>query len=75
MKSNPTLSGRLMALAGFGPAAWAAEEQKEGFIEGSRLSVLNRNYYFNRDHRDGPAPTYNSGKDSGNGYLRPGPMP
>lgn len=69
MKSNPTLSlAALVALAGFGPAAWAAEEQKEGFIEGSRLSVLNRNYYFNRDHRDGPAPTYNSGKDSGNGY-------
>lgn len=69
MTSNPTLSlAALVALAGFGPAAWAAQEQQEGFIEGSRLSVLNRNYYFNRDHRDGRAPTYNPGKASDNGY-------
>jgi len=43
-----------------------AEEQAEGFIEGSNLSVLNRNFYFNRDNRDGPAPTY--GKVGDNGY-------
>ncbi|WP_442963999.1 OprD family porin [Pseudomonas sp. MM211] len=30
-----------------------ADEQKEGFIEGSSLSILNRNFYFNRDHRNG----------------------
>ncbi|MCG8292053.1 MULTISPECIES: OprD family porin [Pseudomonas] len=69
MTNSPTFSlAALLALASAGPAAWAAEEQQEGFIEGSRLSVLNRNYYFNRDHRDGPAPTYNRGKESDNGY-------
>ncbi|WP_419761285.1 OprD family porin [Pseudomonas fulva] len=30
-----------------------ADERKEGFIEGSSLSILNRNFYFNRDHRNG----------------------
>ncbi|MFW3897462.1 OprD family porin [Pseudomonas bharatica] len=44
----------------------SAAEQEEGFVEGSSLSVLNRNFYFNRDHRDGPAPTY--GKPGDNGY-------
>lgn len=69
MTSNPTLSlAALLALAGFGPVASAAQAQQAGFIEGSRLSVLNRNYYFNRDHRDGYAPTYNPGKASDNGY-------
>lgn len=67
MRNGPTLSlAALVAMAG--PAAWAGDEQQEGFIEGSRLNVLNRNFYFNRDHRDGPAPTYNSGKASANGY-------
>jgi hypothetical protein len=66
-KSNLSLA-TLVALAGFGPGAWASEAAAEGFIEGSRLSVLNRNFYFNRDHRDGSAPTYNSGKASDNGY-------
>ncbi|MCH7420385.1 OprD family porin [Pseudomonas mosselii] len=69
MTSNPTLSlAALLALAGVGPVASAAQAQQAGFIEGSRLSVLNRNYYFNRDHRDGYAPTYNPGKASDNGY-------
>ncbi|MDH0300738.1 MULTISPECIES: OprD family porin [unclassified Pseudomonas] len=69
MKNNPRLSlATLVALAGVAPATWAADERKEGFIEGSTLTVLNRNFYFNRDHRDGPAPTYNSGKASDNGY-------
>ncbi|WP_236042846.1 OprD family porin [Pseudomonas arcuscaelestis] len=45
-----------------------AEEQAEGFIEGSSLTVLNRNFYFNRDNRDGAAATYNSGKGDTNGY-------
>lgn len=69
MTSNPTLTlAALLALAGVGPVASAAQAQQAGFIEGSRLSVLNRNYYFNRDHRDGYAPTYNPGKASDNGY-------
>lgn len=69
MKNRPKLPlAALVALAGMGPAAWAAETQQEGFIEGSRLNVLNRNFYFNRDHRDGPAPTYNRGKAGDNGY-------
>lgn len=41
---------------------------QEGFIEGSSLTVLNRNFYFNRDNRDSTAPTYNSGKGNTNGY-------
>ncbi|MEF9896809.1 MAG: OprD family porin [Pseudomonas sp.] len=45
-----------------------AEEQAEGFIEGSSLTVLNRNFYFNRDNRDGAGATYNSGKGDTNGY-------
>jgi hypothetical protein len=73
MRNGPTLSWppwwQWPALPP-GPAT-----QQEGFIEGSRLNVLNRNFYFNRDHRDGPAPTYNSGKASANGYSRPGPTP
>ncbi|MDU2875593.1 MAG: OprD family outer membrane porin, partial [Pseudomonas aeruginosa] len=33
-------------------AAWADEgEAKEGFIEGSSLQLLTRNYYFNHDRR------------------------
>lgn len=69
MTSNPTLSlAALLALAGVGPVASAAQAQQAGFIEGSRLSVLNRNYYFNRDHRDGYAPTYNPGNAGDNGY-------
>ena len=39
-----------------------AQEQAEGFIEGSSLTVLNRNYYFNRDYRKGQS------APSGNGY-------
>jgi len=33
-----------------------SEDEKTGFVEGSKFSVLNRNFYFNRDNRDGPAP-------------------
>ncbi|MDH0647931.1 OprD family porin [Pseudomonas sp. GD03858] len=69
MNNSPRLSlAALVALVGATPSAWAVDDRKEGFIEGSTLSVLNRNFYFNRDHRDGPAPTYNSGKASDNGY-------
>ncbi|WP_347905665.1 OprD family porin [Pseudomonas purpurea] len=52
----------LAAIVGCAPGLVSAEETVEGFIEGSRLNVLNRNVYFNRDHRDGQkSPT-------GNGY-------
>ncbi|MFV3406417.1 MULTISPECIES: OprD family porin [Pseudomonas] len=67
MRHTPTLSlAALVALAS--PVTWAEDAQQEGFIEGSRLNVLNRNFYFNRDHRDGPAPSFNSNKAADNGY-------
>lgn len=45
-----------------GPSTVFAEEKAEGFVEGSSLTVLNRNYYFNRDHRNGESSA------TGNGY-------
>lgn len=45
-----------------GPSTVFAEEKAEGFVEGSSLTVLNRNYYFNRDHRNGQSSA------TGNGY-------
>ncbi|MBA6132659.1 OprD family porin [Pseudomonas juntendi] len=55
MKKSATLSlAVLSALAGVSTLTNAAETtEKEGFIEGSSLSVLNRNFYFNRDNRNG----------------------
>ncbi|MDG9927768.1 MULTISPECIES: OprD family porin [Pseudomonas] len=53
MNSKTKLSlAVLAALAGISPLA-NAEEQREGFIEGSSLNILNRNFYFNRDNRNG----------------------
>ena len=43
-------------------AAVAVEEKPEGFIEGSRVNVLARNFYFNRDDRKGQS------SPTGNGY-------
>ena len=43
-------------------AAVAAQEKPEGFIEGSSLNVLARNFYFNRDDRKGQS------SPTGNGY-------
>lgn len=43
-------------------AALAVEDQSDGFIEGSRLNVLARNFYFNRDDRKGQS------SPTGNGY-------
>lgn len=43
-------------------AALAVEDQPDGFIEGSRLNVLARNFYFNRDDRKGQS------SPTGNGY-------
>jgi hypothetical protein len=43
-------------------AAVAMEDKPEGFIEGSSLNVLARNFYFNRDDRKGQS------SPTGNGY-------
>lgn len=49
--NNRTLLGlSLLTLSvSTGQAAMAADEKGEGFIEGSSLTILNRNLYFNRD--------------------------
>ena len=44
------------------PPMVSAEENNGGFIEDSSLTVLNRNYYFNREHRNGES------SPTGNGY-------
>ena len=43
-------------------AAVAVEDKPEGFIEGSSVNVLARNFYFNRDDRKGQS------SPTGNGY-------
>ena len=65
---SPLKLAACLALASVGNQAMAAEESAEGFIEGSTLSVLNRNFYFNRDNRDSAAPTHNPNKQPDNGY-------
>ena len=64
MRINPPLSlSVLAAVLGLSPmAAVAAEERPEGFVEGSRLDLLLRNFYFNRDDRKGQS------SPTGNGY-------
>ncbi|EQM72045.1 OprD family porin [Pseudomonas tohonis] len=53
MNSKTKLSLAVFAaLASISPLA-SAEEPSEGFIEGSSLTILNRNFYFNRDNRNG----------------------
>jgi hypothetical protein len=53
----------IAALAGFTPlSGMAVEDKPEGFIEGSTLNVLARNFYFNRDDRKGQS------SPTGNGY-------
>ncbi|UZT76870.1 OprD family outer membrane porin [Ectopseudomonas chengduensis] len=56
--NNRTLLGlSLLTLSvSTGQAAMAAGEKGEGFIEGSSLTILNRNLYFNRDFRKGQSP-------------------
>lgn len=62
MNNSTTLTlAAIAALAGSGASLAVAEEKPEGFVEGS-LTVLNRNYYFNRDHRNGQS------SPTGNGY-------
>lgn len=64
MRTNRTLSLSIIAaLAGAAPlAGMAAEDKPKGFIEGSTLNVLARNFYFNRDDRKGQS------SPTGNGY-------
>lgn len=64
MSTNRTLSlSMIAALAGLTPlSGMAAEDKSEGFIEGSTLNVLARNFYFNRDDRKGQS------SPTGNGY-------
>lgn len=50
------------AIVSSSPLAALADDKAEGFIEGSSLNVLNRNFYFNRDHRNGQSSA------TGNGY-------
>jgi hypothetical protein len=53
----------IAALAGLTPlSSMAVEDKLEGFIEGSTLNVLARNFYFNRDDRKGQS------SPTGNGY-------
>ena len=63
MNNNTKLSMAALAIVvSSGPTVVFAEEKAEGFIEGSSLTVLNRNFYFNRDHRNGQSSA------TGNGY-------
>lgn len=52
----------ISAIISSGALPVAAQEQEQGFIEGSRLSILNRNFYFNRDEHNGQS------SPTGNGY-------
>ncbi|WP_421525740.1 OprD family porin [Pseudomonas yamanorum] len=64
MSTHRTLSlSMIAALAGLTPlSSMAVEDKPEGFIEGSTLNVLARNFYFNRDDRKGQS------SPTGNGY-------
>ncbi len=61
---NPTKisMAALAVVVGAGPSMVCAGDKPEGFVEGSSLTVLNRNFYFNRDHRNGQS------SPTGNGY-------
>ncbi|WP_028628386.1 OprD family porin [Metapseudomonas resinovorans] len=62
--NNKSLFGlSLIALGiGVGHGAMADEPKPEGFIEGSSLTILHRNLYFNRDFRKGQS------SRTGNGF-------
>jgi hypothetical protein len=48
------------AIVSAAPLMAAAEEQADGFVEGSSFNILNRNFYMNRDFRKGQSsPTDN----------------
>ena len=62
MSKKAALSLTALSLALGGASVFAqSETAAEGFIEGSTLSLINRNFYFNRDFRDGESA-------AGNGY-------
>ncbi len=67
MKKSPLALAVISALVfGAGNLAQAAESQKaDGFIDGSTLKLLNRNFYFNRDFRKGGAVVLPNGERSG----------
>ena len=61
MSKMAVFSLTALSLALGSAPVFAQSETAEGFIEGSTLSLINRNFYFNRDFRDG-------GSATGNGY-------
>ena len=63
MSKKAALSLTALSLALGSAPVFAQSETAEGFIEGSTLSLINRNFYFNRDFRDG-------GSATGNGRIR-----
>ncbi|MFW5326161.1 OprD family porin [Pseudomonas aeruginosa] len=62
--NNKSLFGLSLIALGIsvGHGAMADEPKPEGFIEGSSLTILNRNLYFNRDFRKGQS------SRTGNGF-------
>lgn len=68
----PLYLAAVSALSGSYAISAQAEDKPEGFIEGSSLTVLNRNFYFNRDNRDSTAPTYNSARAIPTATPKPG---
>src|SRR3990167_2554148 len=49
------------AIVSAAPLMAAAEEQAEGFVEGSSFNILNRNFYMNRDFRKGQSSNTDNG--------------
>ena len=49
---RPSLIALAVAVAGT-PLAMASQADSKGFVEGSSLTLTNRNYYFNHDRKDG----------------------
>lgn len=49
------------AIISSAPLMVTAEEQAEGFVEGSSLNLLNRNFYMNRDFRKGQSSNTDNG--------------
>lgn len=63
--NNKSIYGLSLIALGMsiGQVAVAAEQKPDGFIEGSSINVLNRNFYINRDYRKGHS------SPTGNGYA------
>lgn len=45
----------VVVIFAFSQAGFAQTQTEEGFLDGSSLSLINRNFYFNRDFRDAGA--------------------